>query len=108
MKISEYYKTDEGVLKLLEDIIKANETHKSRLERIKSVKKFIIDCCDSHYQIFFCESTDDDLEEIYREDGIVIYEQSRYGYIDILGLTNEEIKYLGITEGDEVQEMYEE
>ena len=106
--INEYYKTDERLLALLMEIEEAREAHKARLERVKTVKKIIIDHCNYCYQVFFCESIDDNLKEIYRKDGIVIYEQSGYEYIDVLGLTKEEIEYLGITDGDEVQEMYEE
>lgn len=106
--INEYYKTDERLLTLLMEIEEAHEAHKLKLERVKTVKKFIIDHCNSRYQIFFCESIDDNLKEIYHKDGVVIYEQSGYEYIDVLGLTNDEIEYLGVTNGDEIQEMYEE
>lgn len=66
------------------------------MNRIDKLKKFLDDNYKNYQgfgkaQTFFCMNSAGDITgEVYNEDSIVVLECSYYGYIEILGLTDEE------------------
>lgn len=67
-----------------------------KMSRLDKLKKFLDDNYKNYQycgkaQTFFCGNiTGDPMEEVYDEDEIVVLECFNYGYIEILGLTDDE------------------
>lgn len=103
MKIEEYYKTNEGLIELVHQIAEMQQRREMATpNRIEAIKTFIITEVSPNYQIFFSDGMDEDRMTIYHNHGVTINICEPYGYIDVLGLTGDEIDYLGIQAGDDI------
>lgn len=103
MKIEKYYETDEGLIELVRQIAEMHQCREMATpNRIEAIKTFIITEVSPNYQIFFNDGLDEDRMTIYHNHGVTINICKPHGYIDVLGLTSDEIDYLGVQAGDDI------
>lgn len=103
MEIKKYYEIDEGLIELLgyfSDRVATRDQHPNRMHNLKAFLKQEI---APHYQVYFTPADDIEMTTIYYRNGVMVRACHRYGYIDVLGLTNDEIDFLGIEDGDELE-----
>lgn len=103
MKIEKYYEVDEGIIELLGYFSDRVATRSQHPDRVGNLKSFLKREVAPYYQVYFTAGNDIEMTTIYYHNGIMVRICYRYGYIDILGLNNDEIDFLGIEDGDELE-----
>lgn len=102
MKIEKYYEVDEGLIELLGYFSDRVATRSQNPNRMSSLKTFLKQEIAPYYQVYFTPANDVEMTTIYYRNGVMVRACHRYGYIDILGLNNDEIDFLGLEDGDEI------
>lgn len=98
-----YYEIDEDIMTLLKHFNERVATREQDPNRIGNLKSFLKREVAPYYQVYFTAGNDIEMTTIYYRNGIMVRVCYRYGYIDILGLNNDEIDFLGIEDGDELE-----